>query len=108
DAAAAPVHPHEIGAVIVPVLGVSFTVPVPAPANVRSRLRADATYGPTNGPPSPTGAAPAGWTDPVDVSVNARARFSRPLPVSAAVPAASAVRARRPTIAPFDNEPSRA
>src|SRR6187549_1293779 len=52
-----------------------------------------ATYGPTNGPPFPFGAAPAGWTDSVDVSLSARARFSRPLPVSAAVPAASAVRA---------------
>src|SRR5438552_4056342 len=40
-----------------------------------------ATYGPTNGPPLPTGAAPAGVTASVDVSANARARFSRPLPV---------------------------
>src|SRR5215213_500095 len=52
-----------------------------------------ARYGPTNGPPSPTGDAPEGMTLSVDVSPTARDRFSRPLPVSSAVPAASAFRA---------------
>src|SRR5438094_239640 len=32
-----------------------------------------ALYGPTNGPPAPTGAAPAGWTKSVPVSARARA-----------------------------------
>src|SRR5437016_6073239 len=61
-----------------------------------------ATYGPTIGPPSPSGAAPAGWTESEPESARARARLRRPLPVSAAVPAASAERARRPTIVPFE------
>jgi hypothetical protein len=60
------------------------------------------TYGPTIGPPPPTGAAPAGWTDSLDASVMARARFTRPLPVCEVVPAGSAFRARRETITPFD------
>jgi len=92
----------------VPVLGVIVTEPPPEPAKVRTQLRAAATYGPTNGPPLPTGAAPAGFTEPVDVSAKARARFSRPLPVCSVVPAASAVRANRPTTAPFDSDPSAA
>ncbi len=61
-----------------------------------------ATYGPTSGPPGPTGAAPAGSTPPVEVSAIARARFSRPFPVWATVPAASAFRASRPTMTPFE------
>src|SRR4051812_11005431 len=66
------------------------------------------TYGPTNGPPAPTGAAPAGVTDAVPVSPRARARFSRPFPVSAAVPAASAFRASRPTMTPLEAAASEA
>src|SRR5947208_12415744 len=58
-----------------------------------------ATYGPTTGPPLPTGAAPAGSTGSVAVSPAARARFSRPLPVDPA--ALSALRASRPTITPL-------
>src|SRR5439155_17643026 len=61
---------------------------------------AAATYGPTNGPPVVP--APAGTTEVVSTSPIARARFSRPLPVSAWVPAASALRARRPTMIPFE------
>src|SRR6266545_1069434 len=62
---------------------------------------AAATYGPTNGPPSPTGAAPAGWMKSVPVSASARAMLMRPLPVWSWVPAGSAMRARRPTMMPF-------
>src|ERR1035437_2540103 len=62
---------------------------------------AAATYGPTNGPPVPTGAAPAGLIESVLVSEIARARFRRPFPVWATVPAASAVRARRETMTPL-------
>lgn len=36
------------------------------------------------------------------MSAMARARFSRPLPVWSLVPAASALRASRPTMTPFD------
>src|SRR3954451_8851097 len=54
------------------------------------------TYGPTRGPPGPTGAAPEGVTAVVDVSAMARAKFTRPLPVWAGVPAGSALRASRP------------
>ncbi len=71
-------------------------------------LVAPATYGPTNGPPLPTGAAPAGWTESDAESAMARDRFSRPLPVWSTVPAASALRARRPTIAPFEADGSAA
>ncbi len=60
-----------------------------------------ATYGPTNGPPLPTGVAPAGSIELVLVSEIARARFRRPLPVWAVVPAASALSARRETMTPF-------
>ena len=44
-------------------------------------LTAAARYGPTNGPPPPTGAAPAGWMKSVPVSASARAMLMRPLPV---------------------------
>src|SRR5436189_5973950 len=60
------------------------------------------TYGPTRGPPLPDGAAPAGVTGSVAASPNARSTFSRPLPVWSVVPAASAFRARRPTMTPFE------
>ena len=39
-----------------------------------------------------------GFTPSLDVSLSARARLTRPLPVSATEPAGSALRARRPTI----------
>ena len=42
---------------------------------------APALYGPTNGPPLPTGAVPAGWIASVLVSERARAMLTRPLPV---------------------------
>src|SRR5437763_7294802 len=57
-------------------------------------------YGPTQGPPSPTGGAPAGSIDVVLVSLIERSRLSRPLPVWSVVPAASADSASRLTIAP--------
>src|SRR2546428_3315314 len=57
-----------------------------------------ALYGPTNRPPPPTGAAPAGWTKSVPLSASARALLMRPLPVWSCVPAGSAGRARRPTM----------
>src|SRR5437870_2255667 len=67
---------------------------------------AAAVYGPTNGPPLPVGGEPTGTMASVDVSAIARARFTRPLPVSDAEPAASALRARRPTITALDAEAS--
>src|SRR4051794_35401873 len=87
DAALLPVPPQDAGALMDPVFGVILTCPVPVPAKVRTQFRAAATYGPTKGPPLPIGAAPAGFTEAVDVSPTARARLSRPLPVSDAVPA---------------------
>src|SRR5437867_3852110 len=62
---------------------------------------AAATYGPTNGPPAPTGAAPVGWMKSMPVSARARAMLMRPLPVWSWVPAGSAMRARRPTMTPL-------
>src|SRR5437764_174221 len=63
---------------------------------------AAATYGPTYGPPLPTGAPPAGCTGVVEASPIARTRLSRPLPVWSEVPTASAFRARRPTMTPLE------
>ncbi len=60
-----------------------------------------ATYGPTKGPPSAAPATPAGSISPVPESAAARARSSRPFPVSSALPAGAALRASRPTITPF-------
>ena len=60
-----------------------------------------ALYGPTNGPPSARGAAPAGWMDSVAVDARARAILMRPLPVWIWVPAGSAVLAMRKTMTPF-------
>ena len=40
EAWAAPVPPQEVGALTVPVFGVTVTVPVPVPAKVRTKLRA--------------------------------------------------------------------
>ena len=57
------------------------TVPPPVPPKVIAKFLFAARYGPTNGPPPPTGAAPAGMTKSVPVSRRAPARFSRPLPV---------------------------
>src|SRR2546425_11809218 len=39
-----------------------------------------ALYGPTNGPPPPTRAAPAGWTKSVPAAASARALLMRPWP----------------------------
>src|SRR3954447_7982033 len=61
-------------------------------------------YGPTMGPPLP--ATPSGTTEVAEVSDRARARLTRPLPVSATVPAASALRARRPMMTPLEAEGS--
>src|SRR2546430_5240492 len=60
-----------------------------------------ALYGPTNGPPAPTGAAPAGWTKSVPVSSSARAMLIRPLPVWSWVPAGPAGRGSRPPTTPL-------
>ena len=65
-------------------------------------VAAAATYGPTNGPPSPVGAAPAGFTGASPWSATARARSRRPLPVSSRVPTSAAERARRPTMVPLE------
>ena len=70
----------------------------PRPVHVRTVA---ATYGPTKGPPSAVPATPAGSISSVPVSAAARARSSRPLPVSSGEPAGAALRASRPTIAPF-------
>jgi hypothetical protein len=40
EAMAVPVPPHETGALMVPVLGVIVTEPLPEPAKVRFKLRA--------------------------------------------------------------------
>src|SRR5439155_8552084 len=73
----------------------------------RSATFTAATYGPTKGPPLPTGAVPAGSIAVVAVSPAARARFRRPLPVPDDI-VGSALRARRPTIAPLLAAGSRA
>ena len=57
------------------------------------------TYGPTNGPP--LAAAPAGSIEVLTLSLIARARFSRPLPVWVALPTGSAFAASRLTITPL-------
>src|SRR5205085_3562375 len=80
---------------------VTLTVPDPVPVMWTVTVgAADATYGPTKGPP--LAPAPAGSIDVLLVSLIARSRFSRPLPVWPAVPAASAVSASRLTMTPFD------
>ena len=79
----------------------SFTTPVTLPFPA-------ALYGPTNGPPSPTGGLPAGWIESVLVSERARKTLTRPLPVWSWVPAGSAVRAIRFTIIPFARDGSAA
>src|SRR5947207_1069234 len=66
-------------------------------------MEALAVYGPTSGPPP---VAPAGATAVVEVSAMARARLTRPLPVWPAVPAGSALRARRPTMTPLEADGS--
>src|SRR6266568_3021020 len=64
------------------------TVPVPPPKIVTLSVlcAVAALYGPTNGPPLPTGAVPAGWISIVLVSARARAMLTRPLPVWSCVP----------------------
>jgi hypothetical protein len=59
-----PPHLKTSGAFWTPTLNpgsaVTLIEPVPVPANVMVRFSAAATYGPTKGPPVPTGATPAG------------------------------------------------
>ena len=99
----------------VPVQGVMLTVspaafvalaatePPPVPANVIERLRVFAAAIRADERATVADRRRAcGLTPSLDVSPSARARLSRPLPVSAAVPAASALRARRPTMTPFE------
>src|SRR6478672_1792071 len=88
---------------VAPTIGLPVPVSLTVPVIVAFEA---ATYGPTNGPPSPTGAAPAGFTEAVEVSVAARPTFSRPLPVCAAVPATSADSARRFTTTPAEADGS--
>ena len=85
-----PIEPTRLFALLLGLVTVTAAVIVAlaatettgAPSRVAlMTLDAAFTYGPTNGPPLPTGAAPAGVTAAVEVSANARARFSRPLPV---------------------------
>src|ERR1700719_2214030 len=83
------------------VLSVTATEPPPLPASVISMFLAAMTYGPTTGPPSPSGAAPAGSIELVEASLIARARFSRPLPASWPPLRASVSAPRRPTITPL-------
>src|SRR2546425_13335883 len=80
----------ELGKVVEPMVNVNWkllpvlpsitvvgeTVSVPLPSPVVAVL-----YGPTNGPPLPTGVAPAGWIASVLVSERARAMLTRPVPV---------------------------
>jgi hypothetical protein len=76
------------------------TEPPPVPAKVRVIFLVDAVaYGPTSGPPP---GAPIGATLCVEVSPIARAKFRRPLPVCAAVPAGSVLRASLPIITAFE------
>src|SRR5437667_4132888 len=95
---------------IVTVLPVQAPLPPPTVtevpgtpvAGVSEIALAAATYGPTNGPPPvPSGATPAGSIDVVDVSVIARSRLSRPLPVYVVVPTASAISPSRLTMTPL-------
>ena len=85
-----------------PLSTVIETEPPPVPANVTFRFRAAARYGPTIGPPSPTGAAPSGLIESLDVSASARARFTRPLPVSASGPPGRRCAPGAPTMTPFE------
>jgi hypothetical protein len=94
EAAAAPVPPQVVGALIVPVFGVMVTDPVPVPAKVKIQFRAAISYGPTTGPPP---GAPEGTTSVFDSSPTDRPRLIRPFP---APPSESEFRARRPTIDP--------
>ena len=89
--------------VIVPVRGVAVQVVATSqlPLTTREITTAAVVYGPTNGPPSPTGAAPAGWSSSAARSWIARSRFRRPLPVPPFT-IGSAFRARRPTTVPLD------
>ena len=90
--------------VAVKVQAKSFSLPAATVcvSSVTLKLFAAVTYGPTRGPPSPTGVEPDGWISSGDASAMARARLRRPLPTC--VPASgSAVAARRLTTTPFDS-----
>src|SRR3954454_3462823 len=79
----------------------------PSPAQPsQKRVVAAATYGLTTGPPSPTGGEPTGSVESVDSLAAAALRFSRPLPSGR--PIASAARASRLTITPFETARSTA
>src|SRR5437667_9693318 len=87
--------------VLLPALKLLVVYAVESTGKVTATEMAAATYGPTNGPPPPTGGEPTGSTASTDVSAIARARLRRPLPVWSELPAASAFRARRPTMTPL-------
>lgn len=82
---------------VAPLIGRCVTLSVTVPLIVAL----DAIlYGPTKGPPLPP--TPAGSIELVDVSVTARPRLSRPLPVWSTVPTRSADSASRLTTTPFE------
>ena len=70
------------------------------------KLFAALPYGPTIGPPLPPEQPRPAGRHPVPTSAMARSIWSRPFPVCSTVPAASAVRARRPTMTPFEADGS--
>jgi hypothetical protein len=82
---------------------IAIVVGLQAMAVVVVRDPAATSYGPMNGPPP---GAPMGVTPLVEVSESALAMFKRPFPVSSAVPAGSAFRARRLSMTAFEAEGS--
>src|SRR5262245_1010303 len=101
-----PVVVTLIAAVIV-APGATWTLDPPFSVTELMDLAA-IRYGPTNGPPSPTGGAPNGCTSSVAVSASARAICNLPFPVSSGVPAGSAFLASLPTITPLLSDGSTA
>ncbi len=101
-AAPAPVVLTVITSVI-DAPGATLMLPTdPLRVEVALTVAAAMTYGPTNGPPLPNGAAPTGVIGAIPRSATARRRSRRPLPVSARVSTAAAERARRPTMTPLE------
>src|SRR2546425_12354851 len=91
-----PLHP-TVQATVAPEMPTLVVASVTVPVTLWLPA---ATYGPTNGPPPPTGGAPAGWTKAVPVSASARAMLMRPLPVWVWVPAGFAPGGQAPAGTP--------
>ena len=101
-----PVPPHPVSASTVPMFGVTF--PLPLPANIRCPVASRHDVRPDERAPVADRRRARGLDRSSRVGERAREVQPAVAGLGLACPTASAVRASRPTMTPFDSEPSAA